>query len=563
MTENDSHTRKDSELRNKKFLLRATTYLGILATFFFSFWLMFHTFSVDSHSHQLRIGSKLWSDFGAHIPMIRSFSYGPNLSRLIDHRPIESPLFPGEPIRYHFGFYAIAGILEKLGLPLDWAINIPSALGFFLLIVCIYQLSYALFSHKGKAWLAVIFFLFNGSLSFLSFFAAHPLSPHLIQDIVTNSKFPSFGPWDNGMISAFWNLNIYTNQRHLALSYGLALLSILLAKFPSKYMRKHEVVRMVMMVTTLSLLLCINFPVAAIAGIFLGWIFLSDSSTRRTLLGVGLCTLPAFLWLQGLANPSQTIMFQLGYLAKQPLTLSSIVMYWWANLGLHIFLIPIGIFYASRDTRKTLLLPLVAIFLLPNVYRFSPDMINNHKFFNFFIIIGGIFTAHGLYVLTSKAQKIAPLVMFCGVLFLTISGVIDLFPVINDYKGSVKDFATNADADFFVSQTDSTDIIANSTWFYHPASLAGRSLYSGYTYFTWSYGYDQTRREQQLIAIYEAPTIQQACSLLLASHISYIELNVKPEQYIHPNFELWNSIRPMYTNPESGISIYKTTAICP
>ena len=28
--------------------------------------------------------------------------------------------------------------LERIGVPLDWAVNVPSALGFFLLIVSIY-----------------------------------------------------------------------------------------------------------------------------------------------------------------------------------------------------------------------------------------------------------------------------------------------------------------------------------------------------------------------------------------------------------------------------------------
>src|SRR5688572_8586263 len=87
-------------------------FAGITIALLFSFFLMFHTFSYDTRTHTMSMASKVWSDFGAHIPLIRSFSYGANWDRLLTGQPIESPLFPGEPIRYHFGFYALVGALE-------------------------------------------------------------------------------------------------------------------------------------------------------------------------------------------------------------------------------------------------------------------------------------------------------------------------------------------------------------------------------------------------------------------------------------------------------------------
>ncbi|MBP9814291.1 hypothetical protein KBC80_03795 [Candidatus Woesebacteria bacterium] len=539
-----------------------TSLLLLALGLMFSFWLMFHTFSVDTQKHQLQISSKLWSDFGAHIPMIRSFSKGPNMTRLLHHQAIESPLFPGEPIRYHFGFFAIIGLLEKLGLPLDWAVNIPSALGFFLLLTSIYMIAYKLFNHVGTAMLSVLFFLFNGSLSFLSFFKAHPLSTHTLNDVITSSKFSVFGPWDGNVISAFWNLNIYTNQRHLALSYGLVLATIMVAKFPPHLLRKHLAIHSICIATLLGTLMFINFPVAAIATLFLTWIFVHDKHTRQTLFVAFIATVPALLWLQGLANPQQNITFQTGYLAPNntPATLWN---YWWQNLGLHMLLVPIGIMCAPRPARRLVTIPLIIVFLLPNIFRFSPDMINNHKFFNFALIVGGMFSAHALYTLTSRLGAIRPIGIMLGVICLTLSGVIDFFPVVNDYKGTINDTPSNRDVEFFIENTNPDDIIANSTWFYHPASLAGRALFSGYTYFTWSYGYDQGQREKLLTEIYEAPNQQVLCIRLRNNGIAYVELNPKPEKYLHPNLELWHKLQPSYTNTNTGILIYKTQDICP
>ena len=121
---------------------------------------MWRTFQY--HNHTFYISAKVWSDFAAHLPLIRSFSWGQNW-------PPEYPLFPGEPIRYHFLFYFLVGQLEKLGLPLDWALNLPSALGFGGLLTIIYLFSKFIFQSSLTGFLAVILFLFNSSLSFLEF----------------------------------------------------------------------------------------------------------------------------------------------------------------------------------------------------------------------------------------------------------------------------------------------------------------------------------------------------------------------------------------------------------
>src|SRR3990170_7677786 len=106
----------------------------------FSFWLMRHTLSYNSLTSTILVSGKYWSDFGGHLPQIRSFSFGANW-------PPQYPLFPGEPIRYHFLFFALVGLLEKAGLRLDWALNLPSALGFLSLVLMIFAVAARIF-HK-------------------------------------------------------------------------------------------------------------------------------------------------------------------------------------------------------------------------------------------------------------------------------------------------------------------------------------------------------------------------------------------------------------------------------
>ena len=509
----------------------------------FSCWLMFHTFSYDAIHHNLLISSKAWSDFGAHIPLIRSFSYGPNLSRLFHNQTVESPLFPGKPIRYYFGFYLLVALLEKLGMRIDWALNIPSALGFFFLLVGIYVLAKKLFQKTSVALLSVLFFLCNGSLSFLRFFQSHTLF-----DIVTNSMFPSFGPWDGGDITAFWNLNIYTNQRHLALSYALVIAAILLALSKKKSVP--------LLVGTAAALLFVSYPSFAIMGVILLWIFLLEKSSRVPLVVAGIITIPALLFLRHVAHLGSNIVWLPGYLSN-----GNFIRFWFDNLGLHIFLIPLGLLLSPKRVRTLLIGPLLILFLLPNLFRFSPDMINNHKFFNFFLIIGSMVSAYAITRISSLrtiGKTLAALIIF----FCILSGIIDFFPVMNDYYGTVPDIQASRDEQFFLAHTKPTDVIADSTWFYHPASIAGRSLFSGYTYFTWSYGYDQVPRENTLKALYAAPDAQTACTLIRGNNIAYVELNGHPESYLSPNWQLWSTLTPVYQNPETHLRVFSENSIC-
>ena len=184
----------------------------------FSFFLMFKTFQITPDGN-LKLALKLWSDFAATIPLIRSFSLGDNF-------PPQYPIFAGPPIRYHFLFYLVVGFLEKIGVRLDWALNIPSAISFFALILIIYFLATKVFKNKAVGVLSIVLFLFNGSFSFLEFLKTHPISPNLINEIINTSEFASFGPYDGRVVSAFWSLNIFTNQRHLSLAYAAFLLLV-------------------------------------------------------------------------------------------------------------------------------------------------------------------------------------------------------------------------------------------------------------------------------------------------------------------------------------------------
>ena len=88
--------------------------------------MMFATFYRDGSIY--RAGYTVFSDFAPHTALVSSFSEGRNW-------PTEYPHFANDGISYHFMFFFLCGNLNYLGLPLDWAINLPSILG--LMTFCI------------------------------------------------------------------------------------------------------------------------------------------------------------------------------------------------------------------------------------------------------------------------------------------------------------------------------------------------------------------------------------------------------------------------------------------
>ncbi|MBI5449496.1 hypothetical protein HY948_04230 [Candidatus Gottesmanbacteria bacterium] len=408
-------------------------------------------------------------------------------------------------------------------------------------------------------------------------------------DIMTNAKFPSFGPWDGGNISAFWTLNLYTNQRHLGLSFALSLFVIFLI------LRKK---RGVLPGIILGLLLFTNQAAAGITILFLIWFFCAKPDMRKTLFAAGITTIPFIILLTRLTTLPSGIAWQPGYLTPEPLTIQSFLIFWFLNLGLHSLFIPIGFLLAPRRITKLFLVPLLILFILPNLFRFSPDMINNHKFFNFFMIIGAMFSAYAVTKFldwkfskinndssAERSEKIEFAVVGARtrsfmrerdrrtldfgratsalviIFFLIFSGIIDLFPIFNDTKIRLVDLAGDPDIRFF-STIPAGSIVANSTWFYHPASLAGRPIFNGYSYFTWSYGYDQITRERETITLYQIQTREEACVLFKKHHISYLELSKNPESFLKPNTQLWQSLPAVYRNPSTGLSVYNVTTLC-
>lgn len=505
----------------------------------FSFWLMSKTLS--SSQGVINVSGKYWSDFGAQLPLIRYFSLGNNI-------PTEHPLFPTEKIRYHFLFYQLVGAWEKSGLPISYSLNIPSSIGLFSMWILVWVLSFKLFRSYYISFLSVLFNIFNSSFSWIDYLKQKNFSiVDSASGLLNLNSFPSFAPWNDSIISAFWNLNIYTNQRHLAFSFSLVLLVIIFCvRKSTKALYFSGVI--------FSILLLTNQPSALILGVFLISFFIFIPQIRKALIISSLGLIPGLVLYMYIFPSPSPLNLHFGFLQNQPITLSSFFIYWLNNLGFHIVLIPIGLIISLKKSFK-MMIPIILLFIVPNLVQFSPDIINNHKFFNFFLVVGSMFSAYIIKKIKLFGIVLIPL--------LILGGLIDIFPIINDQKYELVDYKINPDSRYIQNNIPKESNILNSTWFYHPASLTGRKIYNGYSYFTWSYGYNQVERESSTKSIYASTNKQSACSQLRSAHIDYVEISDNPESFLDINRQLWdNEFVYEYINPSTNLKLINVKANC-
>jgi hypothetical protein len=524
--------------------LRPSHVIFFIIAFVFSWILFSSTFNYDGKMHEISIGRLIWSDYGFHIPLIRSFSLGNNLS-------LEHPLYAHEIVRYHFLFDFMVGVQEKMGIPLDYALNIPSALFWTCLLVSIYSLSKRLFfDSRFVGFVSVVLFLLNSSLSFVEFIKKY--SPTSFESLIKSwwnlPGYVAFGPWDGNIISAFWTWNNYINQRQLA--FGFALVVLVIIHYIDEHIRGEgkTTYGQKVFVGLISGLLVLWHSLAFIClfGI-LGLFFLLFPDRKKSLVAVVialLIALPQILWFQK-SSPDVENHFSLsigylvinhlipvdstpyGFLNRQLTYIISFIRYWFFNLGLSFITLPISFFLVDRQRRKVFLM-FLTLFIIGNLFRFSPDVPGNHKFFNLWLILSNGFTAYLLYRLfcLGWGGRIATVVL---IFFLTISGLIDAMPIKNDSTITFQDVEKQPLAKWVLENTDADDVFLTTWRIYNPISFAGRRTMQGWPYFASSSGLNTVGRKKIADKIYETNSKEELCKLLKENRIDFVQTEKTPE----------------------------------
>ncbi len=534
------------ELRRPAFPLRDRSSLFYLLTgllwLIFGCWLMIGTFYQTGS--QLHAGYSVFSDFAPHTALISSFSQGRNW-------PTEYPHFPNDGIAYHYLFFFLCGNLNYLGLPLDWAVNLPSILGLVSFCLLLGLLALRLTGRRMTFLLTPLLLFCRSSFAIVSClqdltaqYGAGPQAwPAILSALWRQSAFIGRTTHDDW---GLWGINVYANQRHFLPGLSLALIVVFLFlpdlqtglaerrlrhgwfSADAWLVRKPEDRRRL----TAAILILILMPYwhgSVLIALLLILAFIALFSVNRlAFLTAGLVSAASALlqagFFSGKAASVIRPVFYFGFLADNA-TVGGILAYLLELTGFVLPLLAIAFWLPGRR-RKILL----AAFSLPLIFAFTvsltPDITVNHKAIMITLALSNIYvsdllvrlwparkTAGGIpgqpvatvpkkpsrQAAARIARRAAVIVLLIA---LTATGL-EEFVIVRNINQNTVVLDLDSPLVAWIEQNTRPDaVFVSAPYHYHSFYLSGRATWLGHTYYAWSAGHDTSGRlikEQQLL----------------------------------------------------------------
>lgn len=182
--------------------------------------LMFYTYRINGTT--LQSGYSTFSDLSPHTAMVSSFGKGFNF-------PTQYMHFSGDGIKYHFFFYFFAGMLEYLGLPIDYAINLPSIIAMVCALVLLGLLAVLISSRRIAFAIAPVLVFFRSSLNAFvhlkELMAQGNTLQQAVKAVLAYDQWYKVTDYDDWGI---WAINVYPNQRHLMLGVAVIIIMVII-----------------------------------------------------------------------------------------------------------------------------------------------------------------------------------------------------------------------------------------------------------------------------------------------------------------------------------------------
>jgi hypothetical protein len=529
----------------------------------------------------LCMGLSVFSDFTTHISQARSFSLGHNF-------PTEYVFFADGTIRYHFLFQFLAGNLEYLGLPLSWAYNLESVLAFTAMFSLLFELTVALTGSRSAGLLACLLAFCRSSFAFFTFLRDLPPGTSAVRAILQLNRFIGGTPHEDW---GLWNQNVFVNQRHLPFAVGVFLLAllVLLPLFAAQVDRLHrkdppdgagplgaalrlrpawlpESRRRPLFLGTLLGASCFwNGAVylGALMVLFaLAWV--SDHRLEHLILAVVALTLgilqKAFFF--GAGAPGIRPVMHLGFLTPDPTWIGTIG-YYTELLGILPAMGLAAALYLPLRGRFRLALAMAMPFLMANLVSLTVDISTNHKYIQLSLWLGSVLVA-ALLAEMMRYRKALPFALGLTAL-LTVTGFIDLISLgnINAPSRAVV-IQEKAPLRLWIQEhLDPDGIILSKNYYMHPALAAGRKLFNGWQYYTWSAGYDSAGRDRVVRTVLEGADPGRLADLLRKNRIRYLLIDDETRREFRVREDLFEReasvpegcLRKLYA--EGGTVIYQ------
>jgi hypothetical protein len=168
------------------------------------------------------------------------------------------------------------------------------------------------------------------------------------------------------------------------------------------------------------------------------------------------------------------------------------------------------------------------------------------------------FTVYKFWRITIATKIVTLLIIF----FMTLSGIIDFFPIKNDQHMTISDYPKNSDILWIMNNTAKDSVFLNTSYLYDNASLSGRKIFMGWPYFSWGLGYDTHKRYPLMTDILSSTDKNYICTQLIKNNLSFVYLT-NPYGDFKFDSGFWEkNFKYVYQNPNTKYTIFRTIDIC-
>jgi hypothetical protein len=537
--------------------------LLVLAAFFF---IPFYSHALEQLPDGLHVGYfTMLGDWAAHLSLAQYFATARHLL------PPENPWFAGTNLNYSFLPDFSSGMLTHLGVGVEAAMSLSSALLAIALVVVFYSTALRLTGEPWAAMVAALILFLGSGLGFLRIF----------DEVVPTDSGP-FG-WVGGLVNVIGSppheytmdpsqgyqwlnpiLAYVLPQRNTLFGWSLGLLALSLIWHGWKSREPHELL---------------------IAGFVVGLLPLFHANTYLALLMItgGLAVLgwrrwrewlrfftpalavgaPLFLMLLPPTRYLHSFLrVQLGWMASTEGHHDNILWFWFINTGLLIPLALIALLADrwGRPELRRFLVPVWLLFLIPNVLILQPWDWDNTKWLLWWAIPASMLAGVVIVRLARLRRVLAPVAALL-VLVQVASGSLDLDRAwqghLNVPQLLLLDNEGLALAAWTRWNTPPDAVVLTSWAFNHPVRvMGGRVLVMSGLVSLWTTGIDYRERRQDVLAMYQGDL--DSAALLRRYHVGYVVIGPDELKEIGANAAYFQQHYPMvYRSPAGSYQVFK------
>ncbi|HET9253177.1 MAG TPA: hypothetical protein VFP58_13775, partial [Candidatus Eisenbacteria bacterium] len=457
----------------------------------------------------LHTGGGTWGDLALHMSLITRFAEQARFTW-------DMPVYHGSKLSYPFLIDFTSGVLLRQGLSVQASLIIPGLLLSLAFVQLLFFLAYRWFRSVAAAVLAVVMFLANGSPAGLAYFWKDwQASGVPLQEFLLAMKVEYAHLGDHNLRFSNIVADYFLPQRGVL--YGLPAFTLATLLLWQAWSRPEARTRLLLGTAILLGLL----PFAhvhtylVLIGVW-GWLALVAVIRERRLttawvgfllLGL-LLSAPQLSWQLGASYGSGFSKWYFGWMRAPD---ESILTFWLRNMGPGFVFVFANLVFVWRLRRQDpfllhFYLPLVALFVLTNVYLFQPHAYDNMKFMLYsylaLCLVLGAWLARWLWGPTPLPALAALLVVA-----MTLCGAISILR--ESY--TVWPFHVAEDVDvakrFQQVVPPESRVLTSDQHNHFVPTLAGRRIVMGYRGWLWTHGVDYSTLERDVGSMYEGDSL--------------------------------------------------------